>query len=320
MDRVGTTFHGPNPWPYITAALRRRGPRHAAIAYLGIGAPDLLPLHAGDILIVNAARAAVRAHATSPTALTHFVEKGVRVLSSPNLHANVITTAEQAIVGSASASRSSTLADEAVIITDDPKTVLAAGTFIESVDQITVVDEMFIANAADVWAIGRTVPLLGIGGRMRVTQDFLPNPVDRMFVWHITDHQPGPDETLTWAAHASLTGTGLAAEHPTQWFRIDRPDSRSHGQLERGDVLLQVTADNAWLHPPAVVDSDPIPIPHSPNAKAYLLRTRADLEPLPVPEAEARLTSLGHPNPRLHTDHRIVSPGLRSALLQLWKL
>ncbi|MGO4611654.1 hypothetical protein AB4142_35490, partial [Variovorax sp. 2RAF20] len=82
------------------------------------------------------------------------------------------------------------------------------------------------------------------------------------------------------------------------------------------DALLQVTADNTWIHPPAVVDSDPISIPHSPHAVAYLLRTRTDLEPLPVPEAETRLADLGHPNPRLHTDHRIVSPSLRTELLR----
>lgn len=145
---MGTTFHGPSPWPYITAAPRGRGPRHATVAYLGVDAPELLPLHAGDVLVVNAARAAVRAHATSPAALAHFVTKGVRVLSSPNLHANVIVTAKKAIVGSAGASHNSTIADEAVIITDDPETVTAAHTFIDGIDEITVVDEVFIANAA----------------------------------------------------------------------------------------------------------------------------------------------------------------------------
>ncbi|EME18522.1 phospholipase D-like domain-containing protein [Rhodococcus triatomae] len=315
---MGTTFRGPSPWPYITAVLHTTGPRHAAIAYLGTDAPNLLPLHTGDVLIVNAARTAVRAHATSPTALAHFVRQGVRVLSSPNLHANVITTPTQAIVGSASATHSSTIADEAVIITDDPETVSAAHAFLDSIDQTTVVGEMFIANATAIWATGRAVPLMGIGARKRTGHDLLPTPVTRMFIRHITDHQPGPDETLTWAAHATLTAPGPAAEYPTEWLRIDNPDKR--GQLVRGDVLLQVTADNTWIHPPAVVDSDPIPIPHNPHAIAFLLRTRADLEALPVPEAETRLADLGHPNPRLRTDHRITSPTLRSALLQLWSL
>jgi hypothetical protein len=69
VRRMGTTFHGPSPWPHITRAIRVRGPRHAAIAYLGEDAPALLPLRAGDLLVVNASRAAVRAHVTSPIAL-----------------------------------------------------------------------------------------------------------------------------------------------------------------------------------------------------------------------------------------------------------
>ena len=69
---MGTTLHAPRPWPHITAALRGPGPHRVAIAYLDTTAPELLPLRAGDQLIVNAARPAVRAHATSPTALAHF--------------------------------------------------------------------------------------------------------------------------------------------------------------------------------------------------------------------------------------------------------
>ncbi|MCW3471279.1 MULTISPECIES: hypothetical protein [Rhodococcus] len=63
---MGTTLHAPHPWPAITAALRRPGPRRVAIAYLDHTAPDLLPLRSEGQLIVDTARAAVRAHATSP--------------------------------------------------------------------------------------------------------------------------------------------------------------------------------------------------------------------------------------------------------------
>nr|WP_271209596.1 hypothetical protein [Rhodococcus wratislaviensis]GLK34235.1 hypothetical protein GCM10017611_10800 [Rhodococcus wratislaviensis] len=144
---MGTTFHGPSPWPHITRAIRVRGPRRAAIAYLGEDAPTLLPLRAGDLLVVNASRAAVRAHVTSPIALAYYVEAGVRVLSSPNLHANVIATNRRAIIGSANASHSSTIADEAVVITDDPEVVAAAWTFIDGIDEITEVDQVFLDNA-----------------------------------------------------------------------------------------------------------------------------------------------------------------------------
>ncbi len=109
---MGTTFHGPSPWPHITRAIRTRGTRHAAIAHLGQDAPTLLPLRAGDVLVVNASRAAVRAHLTSPIALAYYLDAGVRVLSSPHLHANFIATDRQAVIGSANASHSSAIAEE----------------------------------------------------------------------------------------------------------------------------------------------------------------------------------------------------------------
>ncbi|MGW0021023.1 phosphatidylserine/phosphatidylglycerophosphate/cardiolipin synthase family protein [Rhodococcus sp. NPDC003382] len=319
---MGTTLHAPHPWPHITAALRGPGPRRVAIAYLDTTAPDLLPLRAGDLLIVNAARAAVRAHATSPTALRHFVDAGVRVLSTPNLHTGLIVTPRYAIVGPSSASHSSSIADETAIVTDDPTAITAAHTFIDTLDDTTDVDQAFLDNATAIWSIGRAVPLAGIGSRTRDDHDFLPTPVRRMFVSRITEYTPTADEQQVWeTAHPYPRGAGgPSAKFQTQWLRLDTPDTGRRNRLERGDVLLQVTADTAWIHPPAVVASDPISIPHTRHAVAYLLRTRTDLQPLAIPGAIRALADAGHPNPRLHLDHRVISPTLRAALLQLWNL
>lgn len=192
---MGTTFHGPNPWPHITRAIRTRGPRHAAIAYLGQDSPELLPLRAGDVLVVNASKAAVRAHATSPIALAHYLGKGVRVLSSPSLHANAITTNRRAVIGSANATINSTYSDDAVIITDDPTIITSVRTFIDSLDDLTQVDHAFIDNATAEWAIGRAVPIPGITGRIHnPDSDFLPTPTARMFIKHVVDYQPNPTE------------------------------------------------------------------------------------------------------------------------------
>jgi hypothetical protein len=230
---MGTTFHGPSPWPHITRAIRVRGPRHAAIAYLGEDAPTLLPLRAGDLLVVNASRAAVRAHLSSPIALAYYVEAGVRVLSSPNLHAGVIATSRRAVIGSANASHSSTIADEAVVITDAPEVVAAPWTFIDGIDEITEVDQVFLDNATTEWQIGRSVPIPGIGGRVRAEPDFLPARVTRMFLRHI-EYEPSPAEQQTWAAQAgrsSATTGGPAATYQLEWFR---PGDR-RARLKRGD-------------------------------------------------------------------------------------
>lgn len=319
---MGTTFHGPCPWPHIATALRGPGPRHAAIAYLGNDAPNLLSLRASDVLIVNASRAALRAHATSPTALAYYVDAGVRVLSSPNLYTGVIVTNKQAIVGPSSASHSSTIADEAVLITDDPDAVAAAHKFIDNLDEITEVDQVFIDNAAAIWAIGRIVPLPGIGNRLRAEPDFLPTPINRMFLRHITDYELSPAEEQEWTAQTNRrrSTAGPKASYQLEWLRIGTPSRRGPSRLRRGDVVLQVTADNTWIYPPAVVDSDPIPIPHTRRTVAYLLRTQVHLDAIAVPDANKALADLGHPNPRLHTDHRIISTSLQAALMQLWNL
>ncbi|MDV6271604.1 phospholipase D family protein [Rhodococcus globerulus] len=315
---MGTTFHGPNPWPHITRAIRTRGPRLAAIAYLGLDAPDLLPLRANDVLIVNASKAAVRAHATSPAVLAHYLHKDVRVLSSPTLHAKVIATNRRAVIGSANASVNSTFADDAVIITDDPEILAQARKFINGIDEITEVDQIFIDNATREWAIGRAVPIPGVSGRVHDPEtDFLPSSLTRIFVKHAVDYKPNPTEQhlIHKQQPQQSTTAGPVAKYQLQSLRLDKPSS-----ITRGDIVIVVSADNEWIYPPAVVASEPLRIPRSGGAVLYFLRIRTDLHPISLTDSEKILTALGHPGSRLRTDHYVRSPILRTALLGLWNL
>ena len=315
---MGTTFHGPDPWPHITRAISTRGPRHAAIAYLDHNAPELLPLRAGDVLVVNASKAAVRARATSPAALAYYLDKGVRVLSCPTLHAKVIATNQRAVIGSANATLNSTFADDAVVITDAPTIIADTRKFIDNLDDITEVDHTFIDNATAEWAIGRAVPLPGVTGRIRnPDNDFLPTPVTRMFVKHVVDYQPSPTEQHLIHEDQPRTRTtaGPVAKYQLHTLRMGKPSS-----ITSGDVIILVSADDEWIYPPALVTSEPRRIPRSGGAVLVFLRIRADLPPLPLHVAEKLLTDLGHPGPRLRTDHYVRSPTLRTALLGLWKL
>ncbi|WP_016881308.1 MULTISPECIES: phospholipase D family protein [unclassified Rhodococcus (in: high G+C Gram-positive bacteria)] len=314
---MGTTFHGPSPWPHITRAIRTRGARYAAIGYLGQDAPELLPLRAGDLLVVNASKAAIRAHATSPAALAYYVNKGVRVLSSPTLHAKVIATNRRAVIGSANASENSTLADDAVVITDDPDIIASVRKFIDSLDEITEVDEVFLDDALREWEIGRAVPLPGVTGRVRTETDFLPAPVTRMFVKHAVDYEPTHTEqqVLDHQRGRHSAAGGPAVKYQLESLRLDKPSA-----VRRGDVIVFVSADDEWIYPPAVVISDPMRIPRSGGAVLFFLRTRTDLPPLLLTDAEKALTDLGHPGSRLRTDHYVRSPSLRTALLGLWDL
>ncbi len=314
---MGTTFHGPNPWPHITRAIRTRGPRHAAIAYLGQDSPELLPLRAGDVLVVNAGAAAIRAHATSPAALAYYLGRGVRVLSSPTLHAKVIVTNRRAVIGSANATVNSTFADDAVIITDDPDIITSVRTFIDGLDDLTEVDHAFIDHAAREWAIGRAVPIPGVTGRIRnPDNDFLPTATTRMFIKHVVDYQPSATEKhLIREQQPSRTTAGPVAKYQLQSLRLGKPST-----ITTGDVIVFVSADNEWIYPPAVVTSEPTRIPRSGGAVLVFLRIRADLPPLSLNVAEKHLADFGYPGPRLRTDHFVRSPTFRTALLELWDL
>ncbi|MCW3471278.1 phosphatidylserine/phosphatidylglycerophosphate/cardiolipin synthase family protein, partial [Rhodococcus pyridinivorans] len=84
------------------------------------------------------------------------------MLSTANLHTGLIVTAEKVIVGPASASHASTVADKTALIADDPGAIAAAHAFLDRLED-TVVDEVFLDSATAIWQIGRVVPLAGIG-------------------------------------------------------------------------------------------------------------------------------------------------------------
>ena len=96
------------------------------------------------------------------------------MLSTPNLHTGLTVTPHCVIVGPASASHSSTLADETALITDDPDAIAAAHSFLDGLDDTAVVDAMFLASATAIWQIGRVVPL-GRVSNVAPPRDSLPH-------------------------------------------------------------------------------------------------------------------------------------------------
>jgi phosphatidylserine/phosphatidylglycerophosphate/cardiolipin synthase-like enzyme len=127
-----TRMIGGNVWDQVELVCRRGRKRKAAVAYVGIDAPNLMPLRRGDVLVVNASRGALLARATHPDALAAYLERGVRLFSTPRLHAKVVTTSSEAVVGSANASMNSTQLDEAVVITNSPVVIQVVRQFIMS--------------------------------------------------------------------------------------------------------------------------------------------------------------------------------------------
>lgn len=104
-----TGFPSNGPWAAIRADLDRPGRRLAAVAigYVGTTAPHVMPLRAGDVLICDASRPAIRQGLTSASALARYRRKGVEIFSLPGLHAKVVAFPTSAWVGSANASLNS---------------------------------------------------------------------------------------------------------------------------------------------------------------------------------------------------------------------
>jgi len=103
-----TEFLGSDIWSAIrTEAKQYQGKSFVAVAYFGTGAAKRLPLKKGSILVVDATDKAVKSGQTNPSELKKLQDKGVRIFSSPNLHAKVFIFGEVAFVGSTNVSENS---------------------------------------------------------------------------------------------------------------------------------------------------------------------------------------------------------------------
>ncbi|MEV4656826.1 phospholipase D-like domain-containing protein [Micromonospora sp. NPDC049301] len=160
----------------------------AAVAYAGDGATDLLPVKAGDLIVVNGSRNAIASGATSARLLRSWYEQGVLLYAHETLHAKVFVIGRTAFVGSANLSlRAHTdRTVEAAIQSTDAAVVVSAREFIDEMAANAIeIDEAWLDWAA-------TVPVRTAGGPVLWNPDppFEPNePYD---VW------TGPEVSADW--------------------------------------------------------------------------------------------------------------------------
>jgi hypothetical protein len=126
-----TQFLQSRLWSKIHALAKQANRRYVAVAYLGKGATDLLPMRRGDVLVVDSSLAAVRAGQTNPIEIGKHIKEGVAVYSYSNLHAKVFVFDDKAIIGSTNVSHNSRdNLVEAAMFTTDKATVNAARGFV----------------------------------------------------------------------------------------------------------------------------------------------------------------------------------------------
>ena len=130
---MSTSLITANIWSRISETARQtKSPSSVAVAYFGTNGSQLLPLHQGSRLVVDASEKAVKSGQTNPTSILTIMKKGVAVYSVPNLHAKVFVLGKRAFIGSTNASVPS--ADnrliEAVLLTTELEAVASARQFV----------------------------------------------------------------------------------------------------------------------------------------------------------------------------------------------
>lgn len=299
-------------WPAVKSAAATAGPRHAAIAFIGVDAPDLLyRFGSRDILVVNAGDDSLRAHATNPTALRAFVTKGVSVWSVTNLHAKVIATGGRAVVGSANASHSSELSQEAVMISTQKSTISGIVDFVSALVEVaTPVDSDFIERAQEVWdsvpAPKRRVP--GVNGEPR-RPPLRPAQIREMSLDYYSY------KTYNASEKAAQKKGFEAARKLLDNVDAYRLDAWRAPGYEAGNVVMLHNSRSVW---PAAVVVAVTPITGVRNDKMLTLRYEKNARPLSLKRATTLLQERGIVNFSWDEDRWIGDRKIIRALLGLW--
>lgn len=243
-------FFGGAVWSEIDEAARtRRGRAFVAVAYFGKDADAKLKLKSGDLLVVNASRAAVRAGQTHPKTLLRLLRSGVSVSSRDDLHAKVYVLGKHALIGSANASDSSRYRlKEALVATTSRKQVSAARHFVRSLEGDPLTEHRLKQLAREYR------PPRGRGSRPGRKAARKMRPGERVWVDGITlGEVPASDcvQVERGEVRAERKFESTDSDLQICWC------GRSHYQGYRlGDTVLQVVRrsdGSKWCVPPGVI-------------------------------------------------------------------
>lgn len=123
-------------WPVCAQLAKESEHTRGAIAYVGRNAHDVLPLKAGDVIVVDASKASLKAGSTNPEGIAGWLQQGATVYSFEGLHAKVLrftlTDEDVTLIGSGNAStHSRDHLVEAALRTIDTSAATAVDEFID---------------------------------------------------------------------------------------------------------------------------------------------------------------------------------------------
>ena len=235
---MSTVFIDQGIWPQLTKAVRGSRQRDAvAVAYFGKGASNLLPLHKGSRLVVDASEHSVKSGQTCPDDLIKLVKRGVKVYSVPNLHAKVFVLGRAAYIGSANVSNNSAnKLVEAVIRTTEPRAVRAARSFVED-HCLYELSPTVLKRLSKLYRPPR-IP----GGKSNGPNPPLGDPtLPRLFLAQIFREDWSEREQGQHAAGEVVAKK--YRKHPRSWEQ-DSFSETGECKYQRGDVIIQVTEED----------------------------------------------------------------------------
>lgn len=241
-----TEFLGSDIWSAIrTEAKQYQGKSLVAVAYFGTGAAKRLPLRKGSILVVDATDKAVKSGQTNPSELKILQDKGVRIFSSPSLHAKVFVFGEVAFVGSTNVSENSEdVYSEASIRCEQISVVSQARQFVRSL----AINEMGPSRLERLIKIYDSRKRSGAGAKKKKKQI---GP--RFFVVRLTADEEDEDDREEIDAGKEIAKKLISSKRTHEvgyyWHRTKSNKYRS------GDAVLQVVLNDSrkilYVMPPA---------------------------------------------------------------------
>lgn len=309
--KMDTSFHTEDIWPQITA-LCKSGRGHVAVAFLGSGSYELLPLAEGSVLVVNASLDAVKLGLTNPSELIKFVKKKVKVHTAQDLHAKVFAFPHRVMIGSANASRNSVRYwQEAAVASSEDAIIEEAHAFVKRM-------------------CGQRLTLAELRALEREAPKGAPKLLAREGA-----RKDGPDRAKllvasvvrgTW--HAETTALANRVR-PTAKARLEDGDEldefswprREAARLQPGHQVVEILEeeDRILVYPPATILVPPARSAKAKGPPSVVFTSRPrDQAALELKKAQRALGRHREVLGREKAMHEVSSRAAAQALRQLW--
>jgi hypothetical protein len=213
--------------------------KRAAVAY--VSSEAILKFGEGDVLIVNASKAAIAGGQTSAAVLRAAFDRKAKLYSIPSLHTKAYLLGQTAVVGSANISHSSATAlTEVALVTDQPEVVSLVYQLIDQLaTQATVIDDQFLKEIEAIEVIKKPGPFSATGKKPKVR---LRAPRTWILNLHFATF-PGDDEKEDEVSSDIQNEVG-ESEADVDWFFWSR-SSPFGKKAKKGDIIIDIYTPTA---------------------------------------------------------------------------